>query len=106
MLLALLLQTVLPAIAAAASDSGSRWTEVCAASGVKWVKLDQGSAAEQHAATDHCVLCAATGAAPEFDVSRYLKPSLPEAQASSPPAAAFPTYPGHSLRSRAPPHLS
>lgn len=105
-LFALLLQTLLPAIAGAASVSGGRWIEVCAASGVKWVKLDHASGAGQQAAADHCPLCAATGALPEFDAAHYLKSATVDGPAASPLAASFLTFPGHRLRSRAPPRLS
>lgn len=103
---ALLLQMVLPAIAGAMSGSGERWIEVCAASGVKWVKLDHAAPDGQHAAADHCVLCAATGAAPEFDAARYLKSALAESTSALLLPAFFPIFPGHSLRSRAPPAFS
>ena len=105
-LFALMLQLVLPAIAGAASASGERWVEVCAASGVKWIKLEDGQADAQHAAADHCVLCAATGATPEYDAARYLKAAPEEEQASASLATAYPTFPSHLLRSRAPPQLS
>ncbi len=103
----LLLQTLLPALAGAAVGSSERWVEVCAVSGVKWVKLDQVAGSSQHGGTaDHCVLCAATGALPEFDASPYL--SLPVADARPVPSfdSAVPAYSGHDLRARAPPSLS
>lgn len=105
-LFALLLQMLLPAVAGAASDSGERWIEVCAASGVKWIKLDHATAGDQHAAADHCALCAATGATPEFDSARYLTSALTEVRLAAAPAASFFTFPGHRLRSRAPPKFS
>ena len=105
-LFALLAQILLPAIAGAASASGERWIEVCAASGAKWIKLDDASAGDEHAAADHCMLCAATGATPEFDSTRYLKAALADAQAAALLAASLQTYPSHILRSRAPPKLS
>ena len=105
-LFALMLQMVLPAIAGAAAASGERWIEVCAASGVKWVKLDHDQAGGQHASADHCMLCAATGATPEFDSSRYLNTALAEAEIVVSVVASYPTYPSHLLRSRAPPQLS
>ena len=105
-LFALMLQMVLPAIAGAASASGERWIEVCAASGVKWVKLDHDQAGGQHASGDHCMLCAATGATPEFDSSRYLNTALADAQMVVSVVTSYPTYPSHLLRSRAPPRIS
>ena len=110
LLAALLLQSLLPAFAAVRAEQGSRWIEVCVSSGIQWVKLDAGSqdpvphAAGAHA--DHCVLCAATGPTPDFDATHYLPtqtagiavlPTLPS------PVTAFP---GHALRSRAPPVFS
>lgn len=106
LLLALLMQTLLPALGGAAADASHRWIEVCASSGVKWVQLDQGTTAKQHVAADHCVLCATTGAVPEFDVQRYL-PALAATVYLVPSRVdAFGVFPGHSQRSRAPPVLS
>jgi len=105
-LFALTLQLLLPAIAGAASNSSERWVEVCAASGVKWVKLDHASSDTEHVAAGHCMLCAATGAASEFDATRYLSRSLAEAQPVSFLAAPHHSFPGHIQRARAPPHLA
>ena len=105
-LFALLLQTMLPAVAGAAAGPADRWVEVCAASGLKWVKLDQDAAAGSHTASDHCALCAATGATPEFDAARYLRSSLAESRPAIKPSTPFQTFPSHLLRSRAPPPLS
>lgn len=105
LLFALLLQTLLPAMVGAAGPA-ERWIEVCAASGVKWVKPDPASSEVSHAASDHCTLCAATGATPEFDASRFLTSSLQESPPSGVTAAPFETFPSHLLRSRAPPRLS
>jgi hypothetical protein len=106
LLLALLLQTLLPVLGGATAEASNRWVEVCASSGVKWVKFDQGSPAQQHSAADHCVLCAATGAAPEFDVQRYL-PALAATTYLVPKRVdAVGVFPGHAQRSRAPPILS
>ncbi len=107
---ALLLQSLLPAFAGVRSDQGARWIEVCVNSGIKWVKLDAGKAnALPHAGgshVDHCVLCAATGPAPEFDVRRYLP--VPSVAAVTLPVLVVPVtaFPGHALRSRAPPAFS
>ena len=106
LLLALLLQSLLPALGGAAAEASNRWIEVCASSGVKWVKLDQGSPAQQHSAADHCVLCAATGAAPEFDVQRYLTALAATTYLVPKRVDAFGVFPGHAQRSRAPPVLS
>ncbi len=106
LLCGLLLQSLLPALAGAATVSSERWVEVCAVSGVKWVKLDPAAGGGQHGADDHCVMCAATGALPEFDVRPYLSAPVADAR----PVHAFDTavqvYPGHDLRARAPPSLS
>jgi hypothetical protein len=106
LLLALMLQSLLPAIAGSLSGGSGRWIEVCASSGVKWVKLDQQTAAGEHAGNGHCLLCAATGAAPDFDVHHYLQADACDAR---PTWHAVPTqarYPGHALQSRAPPLFS
>jgi hypothetical protein len=106
----LLLQAFMPAWAAMQSAGQAGWTEICVSSGIKWVKLaDAGESGSTsvHAGSEHCLFCAATGAAPEFDASAYLLPtssySLPVAVPSRFVAAVFP---GHSLQSRAPPSRS
>jgi len=106
LLLALLLQTLLPALGGAAADASSRWIEVCASSGVKWVQIDHDAPAQQHSASDHCVLCAATGAVPEFDVQRYLTALAATTYLVPKRVDAFGVFPGHSQRSRAPPVFS
>jgi len=106
LLLALLMQTLLPALGGAASEASNRWIEVCASSGVKWVQLDQGAPTIQHIASDHCVLCAATGAVPEFDVQRYLPALVATTYLVPSRVDAFSVFPGHSQRTRAPPVLS
>mgnify|MGYP000199112537 CR=1 FL=1 len=107
---ALLLQSLMPAFAGMRSEQGARWIEVCVNSGIKWVKLDAGKAdlpshaADAHA--DHCVLCAATGPVPEFDALRFL-PVQPVAAVTLPSVAVpVSAFPGHALRSRAPPAFS
>lgn len=105
-LLTLLLQTVLPAIVSAATPASERWVEVCAASGVKWVKLDAGHADQQHAASDHCVLCAAAGPVPEFDVRRYVPAEIGDPHLAQSSAGFIPSFPGHATHSRGPPTLS
>ncbi len=105
-LFALLLQMVLPAIASAASPTSERWVEVCAASGVKWVKVDAGHDDQQHAASDHCVLCAASGPVPEFDVRRYLPTEIGNPHLAQYSAGFIPSFPGHATHSRAPPTFS
>lgn len=110
LLAALLLQTLLPAFAAVRAEQGSSWIEVCVSSGIKWVKSDFASPDSAPASVgshaDHCVLCAATGPATEFDANAYL-PAQTAALAALPrlivPVTAFP---GHALRSRAPPVFS
>jgi hypothetical protein len=103
LLFALMLQTLLPAMAGAVSEGSGRWIEVCANSGVKWVKLDAQTSAVEHASDGHCVLCAATGAAPDFDVHRYLQTQAVEARPLLAAFVAPRAFPGHALRSRAPP---
>jgi hypothetical protein len=106
LLLAMLLQALLPALGGAAADASSRWIEVCASSGVKWVQLDHDAPKQQHSASDHCVLCAATGAVPAFDVRHYLPVLAANSFSFLTRIDAFGVYRGHSQRSRAPPALS
>ncbi len=104
---ALLLQSLMPAIAGVRSGDGTRWTEVCVSSGVKWVPMsDTGELQFSHAAADHCVLCAATGAAPEFDVGPYLSDSATDSlslRRDRTPILAFSAF---QRQSRAPPSFS
>ena len=106
LLVALLLQTMLPALGGASAEASNRWIEVCASSGVKWVQLNHDSPKQQHTAADHCVLCAATGAVPEFDVQRYLPVLAANTYLVPKRVDAFGAFPGHSQRSRAPPVFS
>jgi hypothetical protein len=103
LLFALMLQTLLPAMAGAVSEGSGRWIEVCANSGVKWVKLDAHPTGAEHASDGHCLLCAATGAAPDFDVHRYLQTQAVDARPLLAARLVPHAYPGHALRSRAPP---
>ncbi len=103
LLFALMLQSLLPAVAGVLSSGSGRWIEVCANSGVKWVKLDTQPAGAEHAADGHCLLCAATGAAPDFDAGRYLQTQAVDARPSLSSFVAPRVFPGHALRSRAPP---
>ncbi|MGB4347805.1 MAG: DUF2946 family protein [Burkholderiaceae bacterium] len=103
---AILLQTVAPAMAALQSKNGSPWTEICTASGSKWV-TDSADAGDhfsgKKAAHDHCVFCNTTGAADQFDVHQFL-PSQYSVKIQ--PRAVFSpvaSYAGHSILSRAPP---
>jgi hypothetical protein len=104
---ALLLQSLMPAIAGVRSGDGTRWAEVCVSSGVKWVSMsDAGEARVSHAAVDHCVFCAATGAAPEFDVRDYLSDSatdMPSIRRDRTPVLTFSAF---QQQSRAPPSFS
>lgn len=107
MLTALLLQSLMPAIASLHPADGARWIEVCVSSGVKWVQIDDGSGTmASHSAADHCVLCAATGATPEFDVRCYLSDVAtdhPSCLWDRPPILTFSAF---QRQSRAPPRFS
>ena len=104
---ALLLQSLMPAMAGVRSGDGKRWAEVCVSSGVKWVQMSDASEPQfSHAAADHCVLCAATGAAPEFDVLTYLSDSatdMPSIRRDRTPVLTFSAF---QRQSRAPPSFS
>ncbi len=105
---ALLMQSLLPAFAGLRSGEHARWIEVCVSSGIKWVQVDA-NAADPAVDTGaghqgQCVLCAATGAAPEFDVTRYLSSQAAVAMLLPVADILVTAFPGHALRSRAPPH--
>ena len=101
---ALLLQWLMPAMAGVRSGDGTRWTEVCVSSGVKWVPMsDAGEPQFSHAAADHCVLCAATGAAPEFDVRAYLSDSATDSLSLRRDRTPVLTFSAFQQQSRAPP---
>lgn len=107
LLATLLLQAFLPAWAAMQTVGQSDWTEVCVSSGIKWVKATESGQAGMHTASEHCLFCAVTGAAPEFDASIYLlgaAGNIRHAAISLPSVASV--FPGHSLQSRAPPSFS
>jgi hypothetical protein len=105
-LFVLLLQLLLPAIAGAASNSSERWVEVCAASGVKWVKTDTAKHTVEHVSAEHCVFCAVTGAVPEFDVRPFLSPDLSDVCIPRQASSFVRVFRGYSTLSRAPPAFS
>jgi hypothetical protein len=102
-LFALLLQTVLPVVAGATSYSSGQWIEVCAASGAKWIKLDPDTAGHSQAHSDHCVFCAATGAAPEFDAALYLRVAATEVLLGANQQSYFSSNTDRLALARAPP---
>lgn len=101
----LLMQVALPSWAALGVAGKAGWMEICAASGLQWVQLNQpdGVAADHQTAHDHCLLCASTGASPAFDARTYLDDQLREATNTPFPQAAHRWYAGHAILSRAPP---
>ena len=102
----MLLQLALPSWAAFSSMGEAGWMEVCAAGGIKWIKLstdDSANAKSSHAQSDHCLLCASTGAAPEYDVQRYLSSWLRDEASVSWLPQAHRRYSGHAILSRGPP---
>jgi hypothetical protein len=107
LLAALMLQCLMPAIASVRAADSARWIEICVSSGVKWVQMaDAADGQSAHTAADHCVLCAATGAAPEFDVRDYLSDSatdMPSIRRDRTPVLTFSAF---QQQSRAPPKLS
>ena len=107
LLAALLLQCLMPAIASVRAADSARWIEVCVNSGVKWVQMSEAAdTPSAHSAADHCVLCAATGAAPEFDVRSYLSAVSSFAPPSQPDPTLVRTFTAFHQHSRAPPSLS
>lgn len=106
LLFALLMQAMLPAWSAARAQSSARWIEVCSVAGLQWVKADQSPDTASHAAADHCMLCAVSGGLPEFDVSPYLRAGLSESALLAAAGPLIVAFPGHALRSRAPPSFS
>ena len=101
----LLMQLALPSLAALGALGKAGWTEICATGGTQWVKLTppDSAPADHPTAHDHCLLCAATGAIPDFDAHIFLN-----AEPRHPPIALLPLavhrwYAGHAILSRAPP---
>lgn len=104
LLAALLLQSLMPAIAGAHGTDSARWIEVCVSSGVKWVPMaDDSGPVSSHSASDHCALCAATGAAPEFDARPYLAAFSTFPLPSPPDRTLIRTFTAFHQLSRAPP---
>ena len=104
---ALLLQALMPAMAGVRTGDGTRWAEVCFSSGVKWVPISDASEPQvSHVAADHCVLCAATGAAPEFDVSAYLSDSATDCPSLRRDRTPLLTFSAFQRQPRAPPYFS
>lgn len=101
----LLMQVALPSWAAFGSASKAGWMEICAASGIQWVKLAQPDSlpADHSTAHEHCLLCASTGATPDFDARAHLDAQLRDETITFQPQAAHRWYAGHSILSRAPP---
>lgn len=101
----LLIQLALPSWAALGVPGKSGWMEICAAGGVQWVKHTppESTPAGHQTAHDHCLLCAATGATPEFDSRAHLNAALRDLAIASHPWPEHRWYAGHSILSRAPP---
>lgn len=101
----LLLQAALPSWAAFGSSSKAGWIEICAAGGIQWVKLAQPDSqpADHQTAHDHCLLCASTGATPDFDAWAYLDAQRRDEAILLHPQSVPCWYAGHSILSRAPP---
>ena len=101
----LLIQLALPSWAALGASGKPGWMEICAAGGIQWVKLapPDTTPADHQAANDHCLLCAATGATPDFDTRAHLNAELRHHAIAFYPWAGHRWYAGHSILSRAPP---
>ena len=107
LLAALLWQSLMPAIASLRSRDGARWIEVCVSSGVKRVQMDDANEQQfSHAAADHCVLCAGTGATPEFDAGAYLSDLANENPFRRSDRTTILTFSAFQRQSRAPPCFS
>lgn len=106
LLLALLMQALLPAVAAVRVQPQANWVEVCSVSGLQRIRVDQPQDTATHAAADHCVLCAASGAAPTFDASPFLRTGLSDVAPVGVTPAPVVAFPGHALLARAPPSFS
>lgn len=105
---AMLLQLSLPSWTAFAGVANAGWVEICATGGVQWIKAagsDAAPALPDHASSDHCLLCAVTGAAGEFDVRNYLLAQVRAALGQFFGTSPASVFAGHSIRSRAPPSL-
>ncbi len=125
LLAVLMLQVMLPSWAAfvapgtTSAPGKAAWMEICAAGGIQWIRLAQpdvappsaapsasdsasAPAADHQLSHEHCLLCSATGATPEFSLS-----SPPDASRRSAavviPAGPHSHYAGHAILPRAPP---
>ena len=101
----LLIQLALPTWAALGASGKPGWMEICAAGGIQWVKLAQPDTtpADHQTANSHCLLCAATGATPDFDTRAHLHAEPRHQAITFYPWAGHRWYAGHSILSRAPP---
>ena len=108
---AVLLQALLPLLGLHGGPAKrDNWIEICAGSGIQWVKLsdaDKSAPAASAHADSPCVFCIA-GTPPErFDAHAYLMPAAgrktPAIFHHDPPLRQFA---GHPLRARAPPLLA
>lgn len=106
LLLALLMQALLPAMAAVRAQPQTGWIEVCSVSGLQRILADQPQDKATHAAADHCALCAASGAVPTFDISPFLHAGLSDVPPLAMVGTTTTAFPGHALLARAPPAFS
>lgn len=111
--LAMLFAALAPSLAqAVAASRGEAWTEICSASGSRFIKVPVDQAGPSEPATvdlthlKHCPFCAAQGDAPALPPSFGLPLALPEAGASRPflfYQSARPLAIWNTAQSRAPP---
>lgn len=106
LLLVLLMQALLPAMAAVRAQPQAAWVEVCSVSGLQRIRTDQPQDTASHTAADHCMLCAVSGAVPAFDVSPFLHAGLSEVSPVEKVGTQIVVFPGHALLARAPPAFS
>lgn len=102
----MLLHIALPSWAALSGKDKAGWIEICAAGGLQWVKFSAPDApltAHAPASSDHCLLCASTGAPAAFDIHQYLLRQQGDVPVLFSITQTGSGFPGHAILSRAPP---
>jgi len=108
---AVLLQAVLPLLGMQRGGEGrGHWIEVCASSGVRWIRLPEAgkpAPASSEDAEHPCAFCVAGEPPERFDASAWLA-RLPEPShdTAKPADECTQRFAGHQLRARAPPFFA